>query len=103
MTARTNDLFHALDATDLGEGEAASLGGRNTLPDPVGGGHLDERSNLVVELLLDAIPAEDPGCDRRQATKDGHAPSSTLLIANETRSQRRLCCSSCLRPDAVSA
>ena len=103
VTACTNPLLHPLDAPDLGECEAASLGGRNTFPDPIGGGHLDERPNLVVELLLGAIPAEDPRCDRHQATNDLHAPSSTLLIANEMRSQRRLCWSSCLRPDAVSA
>ena len=103
VAACTNPLFHRLDAPDLGECEAASLGGRNTFPDPIGGGHLDERPNLVVELLFGAIPAEDPRCDRHQATNDVHAPSSTLLIANEMRSQRRLCWSSCLRPDAVSA
>ena len=103
VTARTNAFFHPLDAPDLGEGEAASLGGRNAFLDPVRGGHLDERPDLVVELLLGAIPAEDPGRDGRQATKDSHAPSSTLAMANDTRSQRRRCCSSCLRPDAVSA
>jgi hypothetical protein len=73
------------------EREAASLAGRQTVADLLGGGQLDERSDLGVQLLLALIPVDDPRDDRRQPMDDRHAPSSTPAMANETRSQRRFC------------
>ena len=43
----------------------------------------------------------DPAHDGRQAMPQGHAPSSTLVTANDTRSQRSRCSSSWRRPEAV--
>ena len=103
MTAGANALLHLFDAAQLDEREAPRLGGGNSVPHFVRRGHLDERTHFVVEPLLGSIPAKNPRQHRGETMDEAHAPSSTLAIANEMRSQRCLCCSSCRRPDAVSA
>ena len=103
MTAGANAFLHLVDAAELEQCEPPRLGRGKTIPDPVRSGHLDERTNFVVEKLFGSIPVKDPRHHRRETMKEAHAPSSTLVIANEMRSQRRLCSSSCLRPDAVRA
>ena len=51
--------------------------------------------------LLRLPPVKEPAENRSRPVDEGHAPSRTLLMANATRSHRRRCCSSCLRPAAV--
>ena len=91
-------LFHA---AQLEHGQTAGLGGRRAVADFVGGGHVDERLQLVVQILLGSVPMGDPAHDGRKAMQERHAPSRTLVTANETRFQRSRCCSSCRRPEAV--
>ena len=56
---------------------------------------------LVVQVLLGSVPMDERAQDRRDAMQERHAPSSTLVTANETRFHRSRRCSSCRRPEAV--
>ncbi|HXW08215.1 MAG TPA: hypothetical protein VD833_23490 [Vicinamibacterales bacterium] len=63
MTARADAFLHSFDAAGLGEREPARLGWGNAFADSVQRGHLDEGTDLVVQLLFGALPPEDPGRD----------------------------------------
>ena len=91
-------LFHS---SQLEQGQTTGLGGRRSVADFFGGRHVDERLQLVVQILLGSIPTRDPADDGREAVQERHAPSRTLVTANDTRFQRSRCCSSCRRPEAV--
>ena len=96
-----NALLRLLHAAHLEHSQATGLGGRRTVADLVGGGHLDKRLQFIVQIGLDPLPVDDPAQHGRKAVQEHHAPSSTLLTAKETRFHRSRCCSSWRRPAAV--
>ena len=103
VTRGAHAFFGLLDAAKLENRETARFGGRYAVPDLVGRGQIDEGPHLLVQTKLGATAAKNPRQHRSEPMKKDHAPSSTLAIANEMRSHRRLCCSSCFRPAAVIA
>ena len=73
-------LFHA---SELEPGSTAGFGRRRSVADLVGGRHVDERFQLVVQVVLGLFAADDPPHDGREAMQERHAPSSTLATAND--------------------
>ena len=103
MPPGANAFLDLIDAAEFHEREPPRFGGCEAVLDLVGGGHVDEGAHFVIQALLGAIAVNDPREDGRETMQEFHAPSSTLAIANDTRSHRRRCSSSCFRPLAVSA
>ncbi len=102
MAIGSDALLRLFDAAKIEGRLPARFRGRDAVADFVGGRQLDEGLELVVELLFSRLTIHQPANHGREPVKMSHAPSSTLAIANATRSQRCLCCSSCLFPAAVS-
>ena len=102
MATRPDAFFRLLHAAELKNGEAPRLVRRHAITDLVGGGHVDERLQFVVQITFGPVSLDDSAHDGGEAMQKRHAPSSTLATATETRSQRSRCCSSCRRPAAVS-
>ena len=101
MASGPNAFLRLLHAAHLEHRQAAGLGGRRAVADLVGGGHVDERLQFIVQVGLGPLPVDDPAHHGRKAVQEHHAPSSTLVTAKETRFQRSRCCSSWRRPEAV--
>jgi hypothetical protein len=91
-----------LEAPELEDGLTLGFGRRHAFTPLRGGRHRHERAKLVVKLPLGRVPPEDPSRRCGQSSEPDHAPSSTLVMANAIRSQRRRWCSSCFLPAAVS-
>ena len=91
-------LFHP---AEMHQRRAPRVGWRARLAHAVRGGHVDERLQLVGHVALGPVPMDDPAHDGRKAMQERHAPSSTLVTANEMRLHRSRCCSSCRLPEAV--
>src|SRR5688572_18545485 len=102
MTSASHPFLRLFHATELQCGTTLRIVRCRAVADLSGGHHVDKRAQLVVELLLDGVPPKQPARDRLHAMQEHHAPSSTLVTANDTRFHRSRCCSSSLRPDAVS-
>ena len=102
MAAASNLFLDLLQPSQFEHGKTAGLGGRGAGVNLVGGCHVDERLQLVVQILFGAIPARDPEHDGPQAMQQRHAPSRTHVTANVARFQRSRCCSSWRFPAAVS-
>ena len=77
MTAASNSFLDLLQPSEFEHGEAAGLGGRGAGANLVGGRHVDERLQLVVQILLGPISMDDPAHDGPQAMQERHAPSRT--------------------------
>src|SRR5688572_24944938 len=90
----SNAFLRLRNATEIEQCQASRFGGWDTVPDSVACRHVDKRLELVVQVLLGPVPTEHPSQDRSKAVEEYHAPSSTLLTANDTRFQRSRCCSS---------
>ena len=101
MATISNAFLGLFQASQLERGSTAGFGRCCTVADFVGGGHVDENLQLVVQILFGSVPTRDPAHDGRKAMQERHAPSKTLVTANETRFQRSRCCSSCRLPEAV--
>ena len=101
MASGPHALLRLLHTAHLEHRQAAGLGGRRAVADLVGGGHLDEGLQFIVQVGLGPVPVDDPAHHGRQAMQELHAPSSTLVTAKETRFHRSRCCSSWRRPEAV--
>ena len=102
MASPQNPFLDRLDAAELEDGQPAGFRTGESVAHPVGSRHLDERLELLVHALLGARPMKQPVEDGGQAMQQCHAPSSTLVMANATRSHRSRCCSSWRRPAGVS-
>ena len=88
MTSGSNAFFRLLHAAKMEHSQSARVGGRRAVAHLVGGCHVDKGLQFVVQVLLGPVPMDQPAHDRREAMHERHAPSSTLLTANETLSQR---------------
>jgi hypothetical protein len=95
-------FFRLLDAAEIEDGHSASFSGRHSVAHFVGNRHLDKRTHLLVEVLFGLVATDNPAPYRREAMQERHAPSRTLVTANETRFHRSRCRSSWRRPAAVS-
>jgi hypothetical protein len=102
---RHDDQSHALlglfYTAKVEDGLAAGIDRRHPVAHLVGGGHVDKGFQLVVQVTVSTIPMDHPPHNGCNAMQERHAPSRTLVTANETLFQRSRCCSSCRRPDAV--
>ena len=102
MATISNPCLGLFQASQLERGSTAGFGRCRTVADFVGGGHVDESPQLVVQILFGSIPTRDPAHDGHKAMQKRHAPSRTLATANETRFQRARCCSSWRRLSSFS-
>ena len=102
MTICADTFLGLFNAAELENRQAARFARRQSVAHLLGGGHVDECLELVIQALLGPVPMEQPAQDGREPMQERHAPSKTLVIAKAIRSQRCRCRSSCLRPDGVS-
>ena len=101
MASGPNALLRLFHTAQLEHGQTTGLGGRRAVANLVGGSHVDEGLQLVVQVALGLSAPDHPPHDRGDAMQERHAPSRTLATANETLFQRSRWCSSWRRPEAV--
>ena len=101
IARRAHALLRLLDSAKVKDCQSLRLGCGGSAAPPVGGGHIGKGLHFVVQVLFGSVPTHDPAQNRCEAMQERHAPSKTLVTANETRFHRSRCCSSCRRPDAV--
>ena len=75
MATASNVLFRLFHASELEHGPTPSLGKGRAVADLVGGGHIDEGFQFVIQIALRLIAPDHPLHDRCEAMKECHAPS----------------------------
>src|SRR5262249_34270751 len=94
-------LFRLLDSPKVKSSQSMRVGSVCSMAHHVRGCHLHEQLHFVVQVPFGSVPAHDPPENRCEPVQEAHAPSNTLVTANEMRFQRSRCCSSWRRPEAV--
>src|SRR5690348_7857183 len=101
MTTAAYLFLDLLQPSHLEEGKTVGFGGRCSRANLVSGRHVDERLQLVVQVLFGSLATHDPEHDGLHAIEEHHAPSRTQVTANVARFQRSRCCASWRFPAAV--
>jgi hypothetical protein len=68
MTSCSDAFLYLFHTTEPEPGQPACLGGRRAVAHRVGSGHVDESLELIIQVLLRAVPAKKPSQNRHKAT-----------------------------------
>ncbi len=75
MATLSNACLGLFQASEPERGSTVGFGRCCTVAGFVGGSHVDETLQLVVQIAFGSVPTRDPAHDGRKAMQEPHAPS----------------------------